>query len=564
MKIKTIGLLICILLIVFSGLSEAGMMNDNKLQHSDKIYIMNGWYEQAKLLASDGANQDAFGCSVSLEGDTAFIGAQWNNDNGDSSGSVYVFKYDGSAWNEEVKLLASDAAKFSQFGCSVSLDGDTALIGAQGGDGNENNSGSAYVFKRNGTSWIEEAKLTASDGADNDLFGDSVSLDEDTALIGAMWDDDKGGASGSAYVFKYDGTTWNEEAKLLASDGATDDNFGYAISLDGDYALIGAFRDNDNGHQSGSAYVFKRNGTSWTQEAKLIASDGAENDMFGISVSLDVDYALIGAMRDDDHGSQSGSVYVFKRNGTSWIEEAKLIASEGGINHYFGQSVFLDGDTALIGAYGYDGFIGSAYLFKRNGTSWTQQVKFLAADREACFWFGYSVSLDKDTALIGSMSDYDTNGSQVGAAYIFQKGQGPDLYCDGKLSWSDVSPGDTIDGNFTVENIGESGSHLEWKIYEYPDWANWSFNPESGVGLTPEIGALTINVTVNAPNEGEKEFTGNITVLNKHNNSDYCIIPVYLKTPKNKPLIFNFTLISWLFERFPSLFPILRSLFNLN
>jgi hypothetical protein len=156
--------------------------------------------------------------------------------------------------------------------------------------------------------WLEKQKLTASDGSYEDCFGFSVSIDGDYAIVGAWLDDDNGDGSGSAYVFKRDGTTWTEEAKLTASDGAAEDNFGWSVSIDGDYAIVGAWLDDDNGEDSGSAYVFKRDGTTWTEEAKLTASDGAAEDCFGYSVSISGDYAIVGAYNDN---GAKGSAYIF-------------------------------------------------------------------------------------------------------------------------------------------------------------------------------------------------------------------------------------------------------------
>ncbi|GAJ02326.1 unnamed protein product, partial [marine sediment metagenome] len=179
----------------------------------------------------------------------------------------------------ETKLTASDGATNDEFGSSVSIDGDRAIIGAPGDDP----CGSAYVFQWNGTAWVEEAKLTASDGAAGDQFGCSVSINGDRAVIGAYYDDDKGDRSGSAYVFKWDGTAWVEEAKLTASDGAATDCFGGFVSISGDRAVIGARFDDDNGLSSGSAYVYRWDGAAWVEEAKLTASDGAAGDQFGCS-----------------------------------------------------------------------------------------------------------------------------------------------------------------------------------------------------------------------------------------------------------------------------------------
>ena len=388
-----------------------------------------------KLTASDGAASDLFGHSVSISsgGTTALISALYDDDKGTDSGSAYVFKYNGTSWTQQAKLTAPDGAASDQFGFSVSIssDGTTALIGAYGDDGIGADSGSAYVFKYNGTAWAQQAKLTASDGAANDQFGCSVSISSDgtTALIGAYYDDDKGTDGGSAYIFKYNGTAWSQQAKLTASDGAASDYFGYSVSIssDGTTALIGAIHDDDKGSNSGSAYVFKYNGTAWAQQAKLTASDGAASDLFGFSVSISSDgtTALIGAYLDDDKGANSGSAYVFKYNGTSWTQQAKLTAPDGAASDGFGYSVSIssDGTTALIGAYydddkGTDG--GSAYVFKYNGTAWAQQAKLTASDGAAGDQFGRSVSISSDgtTALIGAFQD-DDKGTDSGSAYVF-------------------------------------------------------------------------------------------------------------------------------------------------
>ena len=251
----------------------------------------------------------------------------------------------------EFKIIAGDGAAGDFFGLSVSIDGDYAIVGAHLDDDNASASGSAYIFRRFGTSWLEEAKLTASDGAVNDLFGRSVSLSGDRAIVGARGDDDNGSSSGSAYIFRRVGTVWTQEAKLTASDGQAGDRFGFSVSVDGDRAIVGADGDDDNGSNSGSAYIFRRFGTSWLEEAKLTASDGAAFDRFGFSVSLSGDRAIVGARVDDDNGSASGSAYIFRRFGTSWLEEAKLTASDGAAFDQFGFSVSLSGDQAIVGAF---------------------------------------------------------------------------------------------------------------------------------------------------------------------------------------------------------------------
>jgi hypothetical protein len=305
-----------------------------------------------------------FGYSVSLSGDTALIGAV-DDDNGVDSGSVYVFIRTGTSWTQQAKLLASDGTADDMFGYSVSLSGYTALIGAvSDNDGR----GSAYVFARTDTTWTQQQKLLVPDGIINDFFGGSVSLSYDTALISVHGDDDNGAQSGSAYVFTRSDTNWTLQQKLLAADGTASDYFGYSVSLAGDTALIGADGDDGNGIDSGSAYVFTRTGTTWTQQAKLLASYGAAYDSFGWSVSLSSDTALIGAPFDDDNGNSSGSAYVFTRTGTTWTQQVKLLASDGAVADRFGWRVSLSGDTALFGVR-WDGDnggnSGSAYVFTK-------------------------------------------------------------------------------------------------------------------------------------------------------------------------------------------------------
>ena len=316
--------------------------------------------ERQKLLASDGDANDNFGYSVSISGDYAILGAE-GDDSG--KGSAYIFKWNGTSWVEQQKLTASDGNTSDYFGWSVSISGDYAIVGAYGDDVNGTYSGSAYIFKRDGTSWVEQQKLTASDGADGDWFGSSVSISGDFALVGAFLDDGNVIDSGSAYIFKRDGTSWVQQQKLTASDGAADDYFGCSVSISGDYAIVGAYGGNGNVIDSGSAYISKWNGTSWSEQAKLTASDGAASDYFGWSVSISGDYAIVGAPLDDDKGTDSGSAYISKWNGTSWSEQAELTASDGAASDYFGVSVSISGDLAIVVTPYDDSYKGSAYAF---------------------------------------------------------------------------------------------------------------------------------------------------------------------------------------------------------
>jgi cysteine-rich repeat protein len=374
--------------------------------------------QEAKLLSSDGMGQDRFGEGVALDGDTAIIGATRDDDNGSESGSAYVFTRTGGVWTEQAKLLPADGTTLDRFGSVVAISGDTAIIGAYG-DGIWE--GSAYVFTRTGGVWTQQAKLLAYDDDHNDEFGRSLALDGDTAIIGAARNDDNGSESGSAYVFTRTAGVWTWQAKLLASDGVAHDAFGRGVAIDGDTVLIGAPQGWQGGI-NGSAYIFTRTGGVWTEQVKLLPSNGADSDRFGFSVALDGDTAVIGAHGDNDNGFESGSAYVFTRTGGVWTEQAKLLASDGTPVNYFGWDVSLDGDLVVIGAYrdddnGTDS--GSAYVFGQTAGVWTEQVKLVPTDNSFDDDFGWAVALDGNTAVIGAPGD-DDSGTNSGSAYVYR------------------------------------------------------------------------------------------------------------------------------------------------
>ncbi|MEE2917483.1 MAG: FG-GAP repeat protein, partial [Candidatus Neomarinimicrobiota bacterium] len=376
------------------------------------------WPQQAKIVASDAASNDQFGRSVSISGDYALVGAPTN---GSDTGSAYIFTRSGTSWSQQAKLVAGDAAAGDRFGISVSISGDYALVASYKDEDAGRGSGSAYIFIRDGTSWSQQAQLVSSDLPKDDNFGNSVSLSGDYALVGAYQDDDGAYASGSAYIFIRDGTSWSQQAKLVSDDPASADYFGFSVSISGDYAVVGMYSDDDGGSASGSAYTFVRDGTSWSQQAKLVSSDLAANDYFGYSVSISGDYAVVGAYYDDDVPNNSGSAYTFVRSGTSWSQQAKLVASDAATNDNFGYSVSISGDYALVGAYQDDdggSNSGAAYTFIRDGTSWSQQAKLVASDAADADHFGWSVSISGDYALVGAKYDDDAS-SNSGSAYTF-------------------------------------------------------------------------------------------------------------------------------------------------
>jgi len=390
-------------------------------------------FTETKLLAlDDGLAGDNFGINISLSGDTALIGAPGVDDLGSRSGAAYVFVRDDGMWTEEEKLLASDGMAGDLFGGTVSLSGDIALIGVRGDDdpiAGTNNSGSAYVFVRDDGMWTQEAKLTASDAASGDAFGRGVSIDGDTALIGAPGGF-FGSVTGSAYVFVRDDGMWTQVAKLLATDGMANDQFGRNVSVTASSAATALIGAPGGGFQTrfGLAYVFVGDDGMWTQEAKFTAGiDATVGDRFGFNVSIDGDTALIGAIEENDPVG-SGSAYVFVRNDDDssddgiWTQEAKLLATDGMTGDLFGFGVSVRDDTALVGAIldSDAGFgTGSAYLFVRDDGMWTQEAKLTASDGAGFDLFGYSVSISDDTILIGAWLN-DDKGTSSGSAYIFE------------------------------------------------------------------------------------------------------------------------------------------------
>jgi uncharacterized repeat protein (TIGR01451 family) len=316
------------------------------------VFVRSGttWTQQAILT---GPANTYFGFSVAISGDTALVGAYLQTVGANSSqGSAYIFTRSGTTWIQQQELTASDGAASNYFGRSVALSGDTALVSARNHTvGANSGQGSAYVFTRSGATWTEQQELTASDGAAGDWFGSSVSLSGDTALVGAILDTvGLNSQQGSAYVFTRSGATWTQQQQLTASDGTAGDRFGFSAALSGDTAIVGGSSDTVGAITlQGSAYVFTRSGTTWAQQQQLTASDGASGDQFGYSVALLGDTALVGAYYDDVLYGDQGSAYFFVRNGTTWTQQTRLTASDATAFEMFGGSVALDGNTALVG-----------------------------------------------------------------------------------------------------------------------------------------------------------------------------------------------------------------------
>ena len=339
------------------------------------------------------------------------------------------------------KLSAADAAAGDNFGTSVSISGDRIVVGAPG-DGDPHNKGKVYIFERGNGKWDAVATLVASDGEPNDQFGHSVATSGDRVVVGAPGDDDKGFASGSAYIFERSAggeARWRQVIKLLAGDAAPGRQFGQSVSISGDLVVIGSQLDDDSARSPGSAYVFERNQggpDKWGPAGKLTASHGTRSNAFGSAVSISGDFVVVGAPGDSSAGFSSGSAYLFQRNhggDNRWGEGVKLMASDAAAGDNFGNSVSIDGDRVVIGAPFGDEKAddsGSAYIFERNPVGvgrWSQAAKLTAPDAAARHNFGSSVSISGGCVAVGTPHD-DHGGSNSGSVYVFERQSAPNRW----------------------------------------------------------------------------------------------------------------------------------------
>lgn len=366
---------------------------------------------QARLVAPDGTAEDEFGWSVAVSGNTGLVGApQHSADAGDSrEGAAYVFVRSGTGWTLEQKLVAADPSAHSSFGRAVAVSGDTALVGApEEAVGDAYSQGAVYVFTRSGTTWTQQARLTAPALHDQDGFGAALALSGDTAVIGAPGTTEGWDSLGAAYVFARSGTTWSLQQKLLAADGQDEDHAGGSAAISGDTVLVGAPGPGTSDHP-GAAFVWVRGSSGWSEQQKLEAPGGAS---IGSTVALSGDTALADG-------------FAFVRAGTAWRIDQKLVARDPHGQSAGAVSTALSGDTALLGA-GEEGDADAAYLFALEDTRWTQQQRLDDGEQSDAANFGCAVALSGDTALVGAWNRTVDGNEAPGAAYVFGLSSAPD------------------------------------------------------------------------------------------------------------------------------------------
>ncbi|MCE2507497.1 MAG: DUF5011 domain-containing protein [Nitrosopumilaceae archaeon] len=381
------------------------------------VVVVNYITESEKLTASDGEDGDHFGRSVGMDGDIAIVGAS----RGDDAGAAYSFILNSTSgsWVQTDKIVPLDPTLYDHFARSVSVDDSFLIAGSSRDDDDGLNSGSAYAFEYNpiNNTFAQHTKLTADDADANNYFGYSVSLYDENAIIGAPLRDETDEESGAAYVFMYNETsdTWGQYAKLAPTDGEENDHFGWSVSIWEETILVGAYHDDEADLNSGSAYVYEKDSTgTWVQQAKLTASDGQAHDWFGFSVFLNNQTAIIGASEHINAGIDTGAAYIFDFNSTdsTWSQTQKLTASDGESGDQFGYSVGLVNEMLVVGANG----DSSAYVFELDNTgTWVQTRKLIASDAEDGDALGISVALSYDSIFVGAtLSD-----SGKGSAYVY-------------------------------------------------------------------------------------------------------------------------------------------------
>ena len=427
----------------------------------------------AYIKASNTGTGDHFGYSVALSGNLLVVGAPneagnanvingpGNNDLAPASGAAYVFVRDNSFRSQQAFLKASDAAAGDNFGRSVAASADTVVVGAPWKGGN---AGAAYVFVRTGSSWTQQAILKGSDTVAGDYFGESVAVSGDTVVVGASG---KESETGAAYVFVRSGNVWTQQGPpLKASNFEAFDRFGFSVAVFADTLVVGAYGEDGNGTaetdnsspSAGAAYVYVRNGSTWTQQAYLKASNTDASDYFGEAVGLYGDTIVIGASGEgssaqgvngdetDNGASRAGAAYVFARSGSTWTQQAYLKASNTDADDLFGKAVALFQNTIVVGAWGEASRAtgvdsnqgdnaapqaGAAYVFIRQGDSWSQEFYLKASNTEAADYFGFAVAVSDRTIVGGAYGEDSSatgvNGNQTddnaymsGAAYFFE------------------------------------------------------------------------------------------------------------------------------------------------
>ena len=468
--------------------------------------------ESFKLLpnAGEGAAMDNMGYSVAVSGDTAVVGAYLNDEGvATDAGSAYVFvRGVGTTWTRQQRLIAAVPTTNDNFGFSVAISGDTLAIGAPFDDGQ----GAVYVYTRTSGVWSLQQRVVSTDIAAGDNFGWSVAMDANTLVVGANIDSIGSSASqlntGSTYVFTRTSGTWSQQQRVQAADAETGDQFGASVSVSGEQLIVGAPKDNNAfGTQAGGAYIYTRTAGVWSQQTKLLPQTADASDEFGTSVSMSGTSVVVGQpFNNGVAGSNSGRASVFLQASGVWSLQANLIAADAAPDDFFGHAVAISGDLVVVGAYVDDIAdvvnSGSAYVFRRNGALWTQLDKYIASDAAVNDSFGFGVALNGGTAVIGApMDDVTGVGINSGSAYVFANGTGTTTTLN--VSSNSIVFGESLTLTAQVTGGTPTGS------------VNF-LNGSNSLGSATVDGSGQAQLVLSSPNAGNYSITANYSGDSEH------------------------------------------------
>jgi hypothetical protein len=476
-----------------------GRDNDNQQATSaGSIYSFetnNNILTQNQKIFAEGATFFNFAQSVSVNGNRALIGST-GDERHSNSGSAYIYEKIQGVWSL-TKVLRPLTPDFPEvFGVSVSLFGDRAMVGATS---SYNTTGSVYVFDLKDGEWSQTSRITTNESEYSGSFGASIDLNNNRAVIGDFSDDEFAKNSGASYIYEFVDGHWIQVKKLKASDSSIDSHFGSSVSLSGNRVLIGA-----NDDAAGSAYIYDLIEGEWIESKKLLANEIFYDGNFGVSVSLDDDIALIGANQDFENGYYSGSAFIFELIDNDWIETSQLVADDGVAYDSFGVSVSLSNNVALIGSSGNFNSVatGSGYLFSKTDDMWKQKIKLNASDKTSGDEFGFAVSLSENNALIGSYRD-DDRGDDSGSAYMYNLApQAAEIKAEHTALW--YNPEQNGHG-ISVYMLENNRMLAIWYVYDTEGQLLWLLGTGTHDATHASLDVITTSGAMFPPNFNEND-----------------------------------------------------------
>ena len=394
------------------------------------VIVLVNWVqaEDTKILV-ESVLDDHMGKSVVTSGQIVMVGVPDDDSAaGKDAGAIFVFAREEVGWVEQAKIIPEDLNPDDEFGKVIALSGDTLVVGMPRYSKISNDHGTVFVYTRSGDKWIRQSDVNADDTEENDRFGNAVDFDGKSLIVGAYSANAPKGDSGAAYVFARQGNSWTQQAKLIADDGDSFDWFGSSVAINGDLAVVGAIREDGKGinSDSGAVYVFRRSGGSWRQEAKVIGLSTREKHNFGHTVKTNGEIFAVGVPKGGSAGN--GAVYFFHYADNIWRQNGAALTTRSGNN--FGESIALENRTIIVGSPGDDnsvidedderGSTGAAYIYRKRGDRWESIAKLLPHDAIEGDDFGDAVAINGNTVVVGS-PDNSAGGPESGAAYIYTK-----------------------------------------------------------------------------------------------------------------------------------------------